>query len=287
MSRGTLHQGNTADGRSRRDWDLAATARLSVDDTTELLARYQATGDIELRNQVVQANLRLVAYLAGRFKGSTLSQDELMSEGAAALLRAADTFDPTRGVSFGAYAATAITHSMRRALGTAHDIVAIPSQVRRRLSRHRRAKDSFFAAHGRLPAASEIPVEARTGTLNGPRPAEIPTRSCDAAGAPELAAADAPDGPDAVSFDDVRHMVRDAVGSLDDASADVVRLRFGLDTNGAPRGWRHVAHQLGITVPEAKARMAQALGVLRVRLGAELNDPEDPDRLSPSRGIAA
>src|SRR5690606_12941690 len=151
------------------------------------------------------------------------------------------------------------------------------------LSKNRRAKDSFFATHGRQPVAGEIPPEARGGPSAALRLAQTPTRSCDATGAPELAAVSHVDALEAAFSEDMRAQVRAAVGSLDESTAEVVRLRFGLD-NGAPRSWRRVAEQLGISVSDAKARMSQALGVLRGRLGSEI-DPE-PRRRSFG-GLAA
>lgn len=250
------------------DWDLAASTRISNEETTRLLAEYQRTHDVALRNIVVQANLRLVAYLAGRFKGRGLTIDELMSEGAAALIRATETFDTTRGVSFGAYVATAITHSMRRALGCARHLVAVPSQVRRRITRHRRATDTFFALHGRQPSHSEISKDVRdkgsAGTLGSAEPGATAELSADQA----QVAASNPDGFELIVTADVRSRVREAVGTLDQCTADVICLRFGLDS-GAPRTWQRVAEQMGISVSEARARAADGMMALRGRLAAE------------------
>jgi RNA polymerase sigma factor (sigma-70 family) len=270
------------------DWDLAASTRISSDETTRKLKKYLETGDINLRNEVVQSNLRLVAYLAGRFKGRGLSLDELMSEGATALLRATETFDTTRGVSFGSYAATAITHSMRRALGTVRHVVALPSQVRRRISRHRRATDSFFALHGRNPSHHEMLGDAKEfGMTNTPGPVD-PLTTGELSTDESQVAAPGSGGIDAVVSEDVRARVRDAVDSLDQRTAAVISLRFGLD-NGSPRSWQRVAEHLGISVSEAKARAAEGMGALRGRLAGDIADPDDDAtrQRSARRGLAA
>lgn len=271
------------------DWDLAASNRISSEETTRILAEYQATGDINLRNEVVQSNLRLVAYLAGRFKGKGLSIDELMSEGAAALLRATETFDTERGVSFGAYAATAISHSMRRALGTVRHVVAVPSQVRRRISRHRRESDTFFAQHGRQPMFSEMSSESR-GQAASPTPvAFTAAASTDVSADQSMMPAATPDAAEAVLSEDVRERVRKAVDSLDPRTAAVISLRFGLDS-GTPRTWQRVAQHLGISVSEVKARTAEGMAALRGRLSPEMDD--EPNHHTSSRhnsrgGLAA
>jgi RNA polymerase primary sigma factor len=250
------------------DWDLAGSTRISNEETTRLLAEYQRTHDVTLRNTVVQANLRLVAYLAGRFKGRGLTIDELMSEGAAALIRATETFDTTRGVSFGAYVATAITHSMRRALGCARHVVTVPSQVRRRITRHRRATDTFFALHGRQPSHTEISKEVREKGPAAPVGSVEPGATTELSADQTQVAAAIPGGFERIATEDLRSRVREAVGTLDQCTADVICLRFGLDS-GAPRTWQRVAEQMGISVSEARARAADGMMILRGRLAAE------------------
>ena len=72
-----------------------------------------APGALEIRNRLVECNLRLVTSQARRFADSTgLALDELISEGHVALLNAVDKFDYSRGNKFSTYATTAIHHQM-------------------------------------------------------------------------------------------------------------------------------------------------------------------------------
>ncbi len=67
-----------------------------------------------LRNQIVQANLRLVVSIAKTMVDASNSLDELISEGNVPLLRAVEIFDYTRGLRFSTYATWAVRHSLFR-----------------------------------------------------------------------------------------------------------------------------------------------------------------------------
>jgi RNA polymerase primary sigma factor/RNA polymerase sigma factor len=72
-----------------------------------------ARAALEIRDRLVESNLRLVTSQARRFADSTgLPMDELISEGHVALLNAVDKFDHSRGNKFSTYATTAIHHQM-------------------------------------------------------------------------------------------------------------------------------------------------------------------------------
>ncbi len=177
---------------------------------------------------------------------------------------------------------------MRRALGTVRHVVAIPSQVRRRMSHHRRATDSFFALHGRNPNHHEMLGEAKgLGLVVTPGTVD-PVTTGELSGDQIDVAAPASGGIDAVLCEDVRARVRQALDSLDQRTSSVISLRFGLDT-GTPRSWQRVAEHVGISVAEAKSRAADGMSALRGRLAGEIADPDDdckPQR-SMRRGVAA
>jgi len=71
-----------------------------------------------LRDRIVEANLRLVSALAGRFATPTTPADELFSEGCLPLMRAVELFDVSRGLCFSTYATHAIRHHFFRYLKT-------------------------------------------------------------------------------------------------------------------------------------------------------------------------
>ena len=97
-----------ASGRPRR--------RLTPEDERELARRVQTFGDIDARNAMVMANLGLVHLVANQMRRPDLRYDDLVQEGTLGLLRATETFDPTRGVRFSTYCVYWIRAKIQRFL---------------------------------------------------------------------------------------------------------------------------------------------------------------------------
>jgi RNA polymerase sigma factor (sigma-70 family) len=72
----------------------------------------------QVRDQIVQANLRLVIFVAKRFVDKEHTLGELVSDGNLSLLRAVEKFDYTRGFRFSTYATWALRYNLSRALTT-------------------------------------------------------------------------------------------------------------------------------------------------------------------------
>ncbi|WP_411730599.1 sigma-70 family RNA polymerase sigma factor [Paeniglutamicibacter sp.] len=109
----------------------------------------------QARNQLVIENLPLVGYLAAELcaKATHLSREDLASVGAIALITAADAFDDSLGVPFGAYA-------RRRILGAFADDMRsndwATRGARKKITETRTVQESLTAALGRTPTISEL-----------------------------------------------------------------------------------------------------------------------------------
>ena len=109
----------------------------------------------QARNQLVLENLPLVGYLAAELcaKATHLSREDLASVGAIALITAADAFDDSLGVPFGAYA-------RRRILGAFADDMRsndwATRGARKKITETRTVQESLTAALGRTPTVSEL-----------------------------------------------------------------------------------------------------------------------------------
>jgi RNA polymerase sigma factor (sigma-70 family) len=101
--------------------------RLTADDEAALATRIQRSGDVDARNALVLANLGLVHLLANQMRRQGIRYDDLVQEGTLGLLRATETFDPTRNVRFSTYCVYWIRAKIQRFLqkGDKEDLPSI------------------------------------------------------------------------------------------------------------------------------------------------------------------
>ncbi len=120
------------------------------------LARAIENGDLESRDRMVRANLRLVVNIARAYTGKGLSLQDLIEEGNLGLLRAVEGFDPGMGTRFSTYASYWIKQSIKRALINSGKTIRIPAYMVELLSKWRRAGLRLSEELGRTPTPEEI-----------------------------------------------------------------------------------------------------------------------------------
>lgn len=72
-----------------------------------------AQGSEKARNRLIEHNLRLVAYIVNKHYGDSREQEDLISIGTIGLIKAAETFDPEKSISFSTYASTCIRNQIK------------------------------------------------------------------------------------------------------------------------------------------------------------------------------
>ena len=72
-----------------------------------------AAGDPKARNELIEHNLRLVAYIVNKHYSDSKEQEDLISIGTIGLIKAAETFDPEKAISFSTYASTCIRNQIK------------------------------------------------------------------------------------------------------------------------------------------------------------------------------
>ena len=86
--------------------------RLTKKEEEDLTAR-AVLGDRRARNKLIEHNLRLVAYIVNKHYGDSRDTEDLVSIGTIGLIRAAETFDPSKDISFSTYASTCIQNQIK------------------------------------------------------------------------------------------------------------------------------------------------------------------------------
>ena len=140
--------------------DISHIKILSAEEEKEIALKAKA-GDKRARDKLIAANTRFVVSVAKQYQGQGLDLEDLISEGNAGLIRAADKFDPDRGWKFISYAVWWIRQSIMQALSDKSRTIRLPLSQVALYNKIRKATAEFMSKNEREPSLSEL--EEATG----------------------------------------------------------------------------------------------------------------------------
>src|SRR5262249_41346559 len=150
-----LNPAAPATGLSTYLTEIDDTNLLRMEQEHALAARVR-DGDVEARDHLVRANLRLVVRIARDFTGRGLSLEDLIQEGNLGLVRAVEGFDCDRGTRFSTYASYWIRQSMQRALENMATPIRVPAYAVDLVHNWRRTANRLRDELGRPPSEDEV-----------------------------------------------------------------------------------------------------------------------------------
>jgi RNA polymerase primary sigma factor len=218
-------------------------------------------------DDLVEANLRLVMLVARRYRGQTMmSVSDLVQEGNLGLIRAAERFDPCRGLRFATYAMFWIRQGMSRGLSNQGRTVRIPVYAVEKLIKINRIRREYEDERGREPTDEDLAKQlglsvTRVQQLSTVGFAPIPI---DARDDDDGAPLDVLEDTRAVDLDEhvsnLEH--RALLSQLTDRERRVLRLRFGFEPAGEQTP-NEIASELSMTSRRVREIEAQTLEKLR------------------------
>jgi RNA polymerase primary sigma factor len=273
-------------------FDIFATSDVKVNDSVKMylkeigrvdllkpeeeveIAKKIIQGDMEAKNRLINANLRLVVNLAKHYVGRGMLFLDLIQEGNMGLIKAVEKFDYTKGFKFSTYATWWIRQAITRAIADQARTIRIPVHMVETINKMTRVQRQLVQELGREPTAEEISKKL-DGLMTPERIREIQRIALEPVSLEtpigeedDSHLGDFIEDKEATSPSDhttqvlLKEELYKIMEDLTDREERVLRLRYGLDDN-RPRTLEEVGHEFGVTRERIRQIEAKAIRKLR------------------------
>ena len=259
----------------RRLADMEAHWHASALDLERSLALIN-TGEHEAnlaKQELIEANLRLVVSIAKKYTNRGLQFLDLIQEGNIGLMKAVDKFEWRRGYKFSTYATWWIRQAITRAIADQARTIRIPVHMIETINKLIRTSRALVQELGREPSSEEIakkmdiPVSKVRKVLKiaqEPISLETPIGEEEDSHLGDFIEDKTITNPaDAVIVSNLREITEEVLKSLTPREEKVIKMRFGLGPNGSEHTLEEVGQHFAVTRERIRQIEAKALRKLR------------------------